>query len=236
VRRYLFVSSISVFTDASRPGVDETAPVGVLENPATEAIGKHYGPLKAACEAVVTQVYGARALNVRPGLIVGPYDPTDRFGYWVARFVHPLLLGDRAAAAIVPLPAARPLQFIDARDLAAFMLDLLAADASGTFLATSPAGHWTFDTLAQALVAAAGTEAPRPRLPVRRDSWKSIARRRSVPGCAPGRWRPRSRTPPRGSRSATMPARGRTCSARRPSVRSSRTRPRPRELDRAVTR
>ena len=162
VGRYLFVSSISVFTDASRSGLDETAPVGVLEDPATEEIGKHYGPLKAACEAVVSQVFGARALNVRPGLIVGPYDPTDRFGYWVARFVHPRLLGARAEEAIVPLPAARPLQFIDARDLAAFMLDLLAVDASGTFIATSPAGQWTFDMLAQALVAAGGAKAPRP--------------------------------------------------------------------------
>ena len=163
VRRYLFVSSISVFTDASRSGLDETAPVGALEDPASEEIGKHYGPLKAACEAVVTEVYGARALNVRPGLIVGPYDPTDRFGYWVARFVHPHLLGDRAADAIVPLPAARPLQFIDARDLAAFMLDLLAGDASGTFIASSPAGQWTFDLLARALVAAGGAKRRAPR-------------------------------------------------------------------------
>lgn len=162
VGRYLFVSSISVFTDASRSGLDETAPVGVLEDPASEEIGKHYGPLKMACEAVVNEVYGARALNVRPGLIVGPYDPTDRFGYWVARFVHPRLLGARAAEAIVPLPARRPLQFIDARDLAAFMLDLLALDASGTFIASSPAGQWPFATLVQALAAAGGPEAPRP--------------------------------------------------------------------------
>ena len=162
VGRYLFVSSISVFTDASRPGLDETAPVGVLEDPASEEIGKYYGPLKAACEAAVTQVYGARALHVRPGLIVGPYDPTDRFGYWVARFVHPHLLGTRAADAIVPLPATRPVQLIDARDLAEFMLGLLANDASGTFIATSPAGQWTFDALVRALVAAGGPGAPRP--------------------------------------------------------------------------
>jgi 2'-hydroxyisoflavone reductase len=162
VGRYLFVSSISVFTDASRPGLDETAPVGVLEDPASEEIGKHYGPLKAACEAAVTQVYEARAINVRPGLIVGPYDPTDRFGYWVARFVHPHLLGDRAASAVVPLPATRPLQWIDARDLAALMLDLVAHEASGTFNATSPAGQWTFGMLVDALVAGGGARAPRP--------------------------------------------------------------------------
>ena len=161
VGRYLFVSSISVFTDASRPGLDESAPVGLLEDPATEEIGKNYGPLKAACEAVATQVYGTRAVNVRPGLIVGPYDPTDRFGYWVARFVHPHLLGVRAAEAVVPLPAMRPVQWIDARDLAVFMLDLLAHAASGTFNATSPSGQWTFGMLVEALAAAGGSGAPR---------------------------------------------------------------------------
>ena len=160
VGRYLFVSSISVFTDASRPGLDESSPVGVLEDPATEEVGKHYGPLKAACEDVVTEIFGDRALNVRPGLIVGPHDPTDRFGYWVARFVHPRLLGDRADRAVVPLPRERPLQWIDARDLAAFMLDLVAAGAAGTYNATSPAGQWTMATLVDALTDAGGAAAP----------------------------------------------------------------------------
>jgi len=161
VGHYLFVSSISVFTDASKAGLDESSPVGVLEDPATEEVGKHYGPLKAACENGVTEVFGDRALNVRPGLIVGPHDPTDRFGYWVARFVHPRLLGDRADAAVVPLPKERPLQWIDARDLAAFMLDLVAAGARGTYNATSPAGQWTMRTLIDALGVAGGAAAPR---------------------------------------------------------------------------
>ncbi len=162
VRRYLFVSSISVLADATRPGQDESAPVGTLREPATEEIGKYYGPLKAACESVVSEVFGERALVVRPGLIVGPFDPTDRFGYWIARFVHPHLLGARAAEAVVPLPQERRLQFIDARDLALFMLDALAQQASGTFNATSPAGQWTFGELVAALVAAGGPQAPRP--------------------------------------------------------------------------
>jgi 2'-hydroxyisoflavone reductase len=161
VGRYLFVSSISVFTDASKAGLDESSPVGVLEDPATEEVGKHYGPLKAACENAVTEVFGDRALNVRPGLIVGPHDPTDRFAYWVARFVHPRLLSDRADAAVVPLPEGRPLQWIDARDLAAFMLDLVAAGAAGTYNATSPAGQWTMGMLIDALVAAGRAAAPR---------------------------------------------------------------------------
>ncbi|MFO1395636.1 MAG: hypothetical protein U1F48_01105 [Burkholderiales bacterium] len=162
VGRYLFVSSISVFTDASRRGLDESSPVGTLEDPATEEIGKHYGPLKAACENVVSGIYGERALNVRPGLIVGPHDPTDRFGYWAARFCHPALLGDRPPEAVVPLPAERPIQLVDARDLAAFMLGLVARGVGGTFNATSPAGHWTFGDLVRAAGEVAGPGAPRP--------------------------------------------------------------------------
>ncbi|MCC7327108.1 MAG: NAD-dependent epimerase/dehydratase family protein [Burkholderiales bacterium] len=161
VGRYLFVSSISVFTDASCPGLDESAPVGALADPASEEVGKHYGPLKAACEVAVSEIYGTRALNIRPGLIVGPHDPTDRFGYWVARFVHPHLLGARGGTAVVPAPPSRPIQLIDARDLATFMLDLIASGASGTYNATSSARQWSFADLVAALVAAGGTNAPR---------------------------------------------------------------------------
>ena len=163
VGRYLFVSSISVFTDASRPGLNERDPVGALEDPDTEEIGKFYGPLKAACERVVSEVYAYRALNVRPGLIVGPHDPTDRFGYWVARFVHPALLGARPPQAVVPEPPSRPVQVIDARDLAAFMLELLDKGLEGTHNATSPAGQWTMQTLIDALVDAGGANAPQPQ-------------------------------------------------------------------------
>jgi 2'-hydroxyisoflavone reductase len=163
VGRYLFVSSISVYTAAARPGLNEHDPVGALEDPNSEEIGKYYGPLKAACERVVTEVYGYRALNVRPGLIVGPHDSTDRFGYWVARFVHPALLGDRPGEAVVPNPPGRPLQFIDARDLAAFMRELLDKQLEGTHNATSQAGQWTMGDVVAALQAVGGPDAPRPR-------------------------------------------------------------------------
>src|SRR4051794_26693131 len=76
VRRYLFVSTISVYADVSQPGVDEDAPVAQLEEPTEEHRGPAYGPLKALCEGVVREVYGDRATIVRPGLIVGPWDPT----------------------------------------------------------------------------------------------------------------------------------------------------------------
>ena len=155
VARYLFVSSLSVYAHTDRPGLDESAPVAVLADPSTKDVPAHYGALKAACEAAVTQTFGGRATHVRPGLIVGPYDATDRFGYWVARFLLPELLGRRPTRAVVPAPRERAIQFIDARDLAAWIVDLLERDVAGTFNAASPPGQWTMGDLIDALGAAA---------------------------------------------------------------------------------
>src|SRR6266550_372204 len=80
--RYLFVSSISVYASASLPGQDEGAPVLLSVDRNNEDIPKNYGALKASCESVVAQYFAAAATTVRPGLIVGPFDPTDRFAYW----------------------------------------------------------------------------------------------------------------------------------------------------------
>ena len=158
-----FVSSLSVYADASRPGLDESAPVAVLEDPASEDIVAHYGALKARCEDEVRAVFGRRALIVRPGLIVGPLDPTDRFAYWVARFACPELTGERSESAVVPAPPNRAVQFIDARDLASWMLDLAESAAEGTFDACAPAGTWTMGKLVDALTKSARA-AGRPTL------------------------------------------------------------------------
>jgi 2'-hydroxyisoflavone reductase len=154
VQRYLFVSSLSVYADVSRAGTDENEAVAQLADPATEDVPAHFGALKAACEATVQARLGSRATVVRPGLIVGPHDATDRFGYWVARFCAPHLLGARGEFAVLPAPPSRPLQVVDARDLAAFMLGLLERDVGGVFNACSPQGKWTFADLVAALAAA----------------------------------------------------------------------------------
>jgi 2'-hydroxyisoflavone reductase len=150
VAHYVFVSSISVYADESRPGFDETAAVVQLADPASEDVMKDYGALKAACEHEVIDAFGERACIVRPGLIVGPHDPSDRFSYWVARFARPALLGERPTRAIVPEPPERPLQFIDARDLAEWMVALAERGATGTFNATSPDGVFTMGNLVYA--------------------------------------------------------------------------------------
>ena len=153
VAHYAFVSSMSVYADSTRPDLDEATPVAVLADPETEDIMAHYGALKASCEDAVRDAFGERALIVRPGLIVGPHDPTDRFGYWVARFLLPERLGERASEAVVPAPPSRPVQFIDARDLASWMLDATAGRIDGTFNASSPPRMWTMGVLVDILVA-----------------------------------------------------------------------------------
>jgi len=161
VARYLFVSSLSVYAQSARPGQDESTPLLPPVAPDNEDVAKNYGALKASWEAVVADRFNARATIVRPGLIVGPYDPTDRFSYWVARFVHPSLLGERPARAVVPAPPERPIQFIDARDLARWMTELLENDIGGTFNAVSPAGRWTMGDLIDALIDGAASP-PQP--------------------------------------------------------------------------
>ena len=151
VGQYLFVSSISVYASGGGADRDESAAIGALDDPATEEVAKHYGPLKAACEDQVRDAFGDAATVVRPGLIVGPHDGTDRFGYWVARFRQPALLGDRPTTAVVPAPRDAPMQIIDVRDLATWMIDLVEAKTGGTFNATSPARHWTMGNIVDAL-------------------------------------------------------------------------------------
>jgi 2'-hydroxyisoflavone reductase len=154
VRRYLFVSSISVYADFATIGQDEDAPVAPPPDPLPDAMTwDHYGALKAACEAVVRDTFAERALIVRPGLIVGPHDGTDRFTYWP----HRVALGGRVAA---PARASFPVQFIDVRDLAQWMVSLLERDVSGVFNATSPAGAITMgDVLATSREASGSTAA-----------------------------------------------------------------------------
>jgi len=148
--RYVFISSISVYADLSLPGIDEEAPVATLQSSGFPQGAAQYGALKALCEQAVIENFGKQALIVRPGQIIGPYDPTSRFAYWAARFGSPTQLGHRGEAVIMPGPPDRPLQCIDARDLVMWILVGLAAGHGGVFNVTSPPGQWSMGDLAQA--------------------------------------------------------------------------------------
>lgn len=146
---YAFVSTISVFdVDAFRrrhagsgplPRIDGTAPLATLADPTTETIdGSTYGGLKVACERSLAEIVGEeRLLVVRPGLVVGRYDPTDRFAYWVRRMAdeRPLL---------APRTRRQPLQWIDARDLARFTVRGLERTLTGTFEVVADPDRYTF--------------------------------------------------------------------------------------------
>jgi 2'-hydroxyisoflavone reductase len=128
---YCFVSSISVYRDFAKVN-DEESPVAELGDlPADEVTDESYGPLKALCEDAARDVFGARALVVRPGLIVGPYDPTGRFTYWPHRIA-------RGGEVLAPAPPESPTQVIDVRDLGRWIVELCARRASGTYNATHP--------------------------------------------------------------------------------------------------
>lgn len=132
VEHYTFVSSINVYRDISTPGTDEHAEVARLDDPTVEEItGESYGPLKALCEEAVERELPGRTLVVRPGLIVGRYDPSDRFTYWP----HRVAAGDEVLAPGTPQD---PVQIIDAHDLACWMIRLAERRVTGVFNATGP--------------------------------------------------------------------------------------------------
>jgi 2'-hydroxyisoflavone reductase len=141
VESYLFISTISVYADFSQAGLNEEAELETLGDPnASAPDSETYGARKVLCEQQVNGVFQESALIIRPGLIVGPHDPTDRFTYWVRRIA-------RGGQVLLPAPPDRPLQFIDGRDLADWAISMLERAESGTFHATGPEEPLEFSTL-----------------------------------------------------------------------------------------
>jgi nucleoside-diphosphate-sugar epimerase len=129
--RYVFVSSISYYADYRERRVESDPPEQLDGKPADRMLEDYsnYGALKALCEQEVEAAFGDRAVLVRPGLIVGPNDPTDRFTYWPRR-------AERGGPILSPPD--QPVQMIDVRDLAAWMIRLVETEEHGAFNATSP--------------------------------------------------------------------------------------------------
>ena len=129
---YTFVSSISVYADPVPVGADESAPLAVLDDPGIETMsGAAYGGLKVLCEQAAEAAMPGRVLHLRAGLLVGPWDYTDRFPHWVRRFAEG---GD----VLVPDSPDQPVQWIDARDAAAWIVARAEARTAGVFNVTGP--------------------------------------------------------------------------------------------------
>lgn len=143
VSQYVFVSSISAYADFSQPGFDETAPVAELPEEQQKkvdsieltgdipayALGEMYGALKVQCEWAAEVAMPGRVLNVRSGLIVGEFDPTDRFTYWVMRVAD-------GGEVLAPGNPNRFVQMIDARDLSEWIIRMVERGETGTFNVT----------------------------------------------------------------------------------------------------
>ncbi|HEY8028375.1 MAG TPA: NAD-dependent epimerase/dehydratase family protein [Gaiellaceae bacterium] len=132
VGHYVFVSTISVYSDTSKP-IDESSPLFEPPDPEPEEFDpEQYGGLKVGSERVIQEVFGERAAIARAGLIVGPHDPTDRFTYWPRRLAD-------GGTVLAPGDPGQPVQLIDARDLGAFLVHLAEQRTGGVFNGTGPA-------------------------------------------------------------------------------------------------
>ncbi len=129
---YVFVSTISVYADESQPGIDENSELGTIEDPSVEEItNKTYGPLKVLCEEEVKRFFPEKHFIPRPGFVVGPNDPTDRFTYWPHRYFE-------GGTMLAPAPAEQPMQFIDGRDLGEWIIRMTSEMKTGEYNATGP--------------------------------------------------------------------------------------------------
>ena len=151
--QYLFISSVSVYKSDTVKGADESDPVGTISDPSVETMGasfENYGPLKALCEQEAEKAFPGRATNIRPGLIVGPTDNTDRFTYWPVRVREG---GD----VLAPGAPDNPVQWVDVRDLGEWIIECLERRAFGVFNAIcEPTG---IGSLLQACKSVSGSDA-----------------------------------------------------------------------------
>jgi len=154
IGHYTFVSSGSVYVDHSTVGTTEDARVHRPARGAAEELSspEAYGGFKALSEEAAETALPGRVLSVRAGLIVGPYDPTNRFTYWVTRLA-------RGGAVLAPEPPVQPVQLVHARDLADWMLDAADRGVTGVVNATGPAEPLTLGETLERLRDAVGPDA-----------------------------------------------------------------------------
>ncbi len=151
--RYVFISTVSVYAEGNPRGMDEDSPLATLKDESVEEVtGETYGGLKVLCEKVVDQTYPDRALIIRPGLIVGPHDPTDRFTYWPWRIAQ-------GGEVLAPGQADQPVQVIDARDLTQWIVSMVEAKRTGIFNAVGPDDTLTTRRMLEACIAVCSPQA-----------------------------------------------------------------------------
>lgn len=147
-KNYLFVSTVSVYPATDKPGLDEESGVAVIDDTDTEVVdGRTYGALKALCEHEVLEAFGDRALIPRPGIVMGPEDPTDRFTRWVCRIAE-------GTEFLAPEARDQPVELIDARDLGKWMALQIGNGNCGVFNVAGAMGELTMGSLVDTCVQA----------------------------------------------------------------------------------
>lgn len=148
---YTFVSTVSVYRAVPGP-LAEDAPLRTLDDPSTERVdGDTYGGLKVLCEQAVEAGFPGRVLRVRPGIIVGPHDPTERFTYWARRVA-------RGGEVLAPGSGDQRVEFIDVRDLSEWVLRMVERRATGVFNTVGPKGKLTLWAWLEACRLATGSD------------------------------------------------------------------------------
>lgn len=132
VGHYTLISTIDAFDYQDVPYIDENHPVKTLEDESIEDIKLAYGNLKARCEQILQDRMPNQSLIIRPGLIVGPHDHTDRFTYWGSRIA-------KGGEVLAPGNPLAPVQFIDVRDLSAWVVQMVEQNKTGLFNGVGPA-------------------------------------------------------------------------------------------------
>ena len=152
VKQYVFISTISVFAQGIKPGVAEDGPLETTPDETSEDVNKYYGALKALCEKAADKAMSGRAMSIRPGLIVGPGDKSDRFTYWPVRVA-------RGGEVLAPGDGTDPVQFVDVRDLGRWIVLAVEKNLTGTFNATGPEKKLTMKGLLEDVKRGVGGDA-----------------------------------------------------------------------------
>ena len=151
VGHYTYISTVSVYESTDKGPVDEDFPTQTLAGSTEEVDNNTYGPLKVLCEDVALEAFPAACTVVRPGIVAGPHDPTDRFTYWVRRCA-------RGGEVLAPDRPDQPMQVVHARDQGDFVVAASVAGAHGLFNSVGPTEPVTFAGVIDACAAAAGAE------------------------------------------------------------------------------
>ena len=152
IKQYVFISTISVYKGLGKVGADESAPLETMPDPSNEEVRKYYGALKALCEQAAEAAMPGRVANLRPGLIIGPGDPTGRFTHWPTRIAD-------GGEVLAPGDGSTPVQYIDGRDLGEWIVTVIENTVVGTYNALGPAKPITMKQVLDACNAVAGNKA-----------------------------------------------------------------------------